>query len=133
MDSDFCLDKERLMNSFMEEFNQNIQNNDISNDNIFKYTLLIGIRKYFRDFDSTNSKILQEQYLEKLQNTVDIFTSVLNELDDYKYEEHIQDLRDEYKKSSIKDDKEFSEILNDVLGINDTTLDRITKNIWIDL
>ena len=24
-------------------FNQNIQNNDISNDNIFKYTLLIGI------------------------------------------------------------------------------------------
>ena len=80
MSSDFCLDKERLMNSFMEEFNQNIQNNDISNDNIFKYTLLIGIRKYFRDFDSTNSTLLQEQYLEKLQNTVDIFTSVYEEL-----------------------------------------------------
>ena len=94
-----------MSSSFMEEFNYYNQTNDFSNDNIFKYTLLIGTA-YFRDFDSTNSTLLQEQYLEKLQNTVDIFTSVYEELDDYKYEEHIQDLRDEYKKSSIKDDKE---------------------------
>ena len=124
MDPEMCFDKERLRMNFHIDFDTKMNNNQITNHDVFKFFLITGISEYLEQFQLTNNHLLYEQYLEKVQNTVEIFSSVYEHIDDYKFDEHIQEFREQYDKSSIKDKKDFSEILDDVIGIDYTVFKR---------
>lgn len=124
MDPEMCFDKERLRMNFYRDFDTKMDSNQITNHDVFKFFLIAGISEYLQQFELTNNHLLYQQYLQKLQNTVEIFSSVYEYIDDYKFDEHIQEIREQYDKSPIKDEKEFSEIIDIMFGLDYTVFKR---------